>query len=150
MLKTCFKCHKTKELDLFYKHPQMADGHLNKCKKCAKKDSVNRYHNPKFQPVVIGYERRRQQTDHRIAKQREYRRLRRERSPGKAKANNWVANAIRDGRLIPKPCEVCGKTKVEAHHKDYRKPQDVQWYCFKHHREVAHGQKTYDYGNKHL
>jgi len=37
-MKTCFKCKKEKELNLFHKHKGMADGHLNKCKQCVVND----------------------------------------------------------------------------------------------------------------
>ena len=38
-MKKCFKCGIIKELSDYYKHPQMLDGHLNKCKDCTKRDT---------------------------------------------------------------------------------------------------------------
>jgi len=40
--KDCFKCGIRKPLDEFYKHKQMGDGHLNKCKTCTRKDTADR------------------------------------------------------------------------------------------------------------
>lgn len=37
--KVCFKCSLPKSLDEFPKHPQMKDGHLNKCKLCNRADA---------------------------------------------------------------------------------------------------------------
>jgi len=40
-MKKCFKCEIEKPLSDYYKHKQMLDGHLNKCKDCTKQDTKN-------------------------------------------------------------------------------------------------------------
>jgi hypothetical protein len=135
--KQCFKCGNTKQLSEFYKHKGMADGHLNKCIDCAKKDA--RKHRSKNINSIRRYDRKRGKEKHRIYKNiirnREYR----EKNPEKYKAHCCVNNAMRDKRLFKKPCVVCKTTKrLEAHHEDYSKPLDVTWLCSIHHSQLHH------------
>lgn len=57
-------------------------------------------------------------------------------------ARKEVTKAIRDGILIPQPCEVCDYMKTDAHHDDYTKPLDVRWLCRSHH--VLHHSRNID------
>lgn len=126
---------------MFYVHKQMKDGHLSKCKTCTKKDVQDRYNNPEARLRIKEYERLRFKNPERKRKIYLYARKRRIEHRGKTRANNKVSHAIRNGSLIKKPCKKCGDIIVQAHHRDYRKPLDVVWLCFKHHRE-EHGQKV--------
>jgi len=58
-MKKCFKCCVEKDLSEYYKHKQMADGHLNKCKECTKKDVKSDYNEKKISSVFIEKERKR-------------------------------------------------------------------------------------------
>lgn len=64
-----------------------------------------------------------------------YRNRQKERDPEKDDARRRVRLAVRAGKLIRLPCEVCGETKSEGHHDDYSKPLDVRWLCRAHHVE---------------
>jgi hypothetical protein len=138
MNKTCFKCSLTFPIEHFYKHPQMADGHLNKCKGCTKLDTAARYERKNG---CVEYERERLRKPERKAAMKRYQQARRAREPVKYAARNAVSNAIRDGRLVRGACSKCGsEERVQGHHYDYSKPLDVEWLCFKCHREHAHEQ----------
>jgi len=136
-MKRCFKCEETKALSEFYKHSQMADGYLGKCKDCTKKDAEATRQQKMKDPEWVEKERIRQLLKERKRRQAESGRLFgtyvkprmfrthwRERNPEKMKAHNAVNNAIRDGKLQPMPCVVCGE-KAHGHHEDYSKPLDV-------------------------
>ena len=57
--KKCFKCNIDKSLSEFYKHPQMLDGYLNKCKTCTRKDVQERVNKLSIDPEWIELERAR-------------------------------------------------------------------------------------------
>jgi len=140
-VKTCFKCQAVKPITEFYVHPQMGDGRLNKCKECTKRDVAKNYRDNVAH--YAKYEQKRFQDSRRKIKLREYQRNSRNKDPQKASAYTITSNAIRDGKLVRKPCEVCGMEPAEAHHDDYSKPLDVRWLCRVHHLE-HHGKVAYE------
>lgn len=134
-MKTCFKCGCSKGLEEFYRHPMMADGHVNKCKECNKKDVIaNRL------AKLERYREYDRQRGNRLTAN-DVRRYR-EANPKKYQAHQKVGRAIRNGSLIPKPCEVCGSADVHGHHPDYDKPLDVMWLCAADHKawHITHGE----------
>ena len=125
--KECFKCKSIKPLEEFYKHPMMADGHVNKCKECNKKDvSTNRNKNI---DAYRAYDRERGKTPDRIKANTEITRAWRAEDKRRGYAHSSVSNAIKKGTLTRSPCVRCGETKSLAHHEDYDKPLDVVWLC---------------------
>lgn len=125
-MKKCFKCDEVKPLDQFYRHSEMGDGHLGKCKDCAKYDV--RQNREKRRDYYVEYDRERSKSKDRIQAIGR-------RDPVKVAATKKVNQAVKRGNLARKPCEVCGAEKVEAHHPNYAFPLDVIWLCRKHHAD---------------
>lgn len=135
VLKTCKKCLQEKSLDEFYPHPRMHDGHLNKCKDCARADvTENRARNVEY---YRNYDRLRYDegrhfpnspaNDNRDRAKRWY-----TKNPEKKRAHAILARAIKAGKIRkPRICEDCGRfrKRIEGHHEDYSKPLSVRWLC---------------------
>lgn len=125
--KECFKCKTIKPFEDFYKHSKMADGHLNKCKECAKTDvSNNRLKNI---DRIRQYDRDRSKNKKRILASTAYTKSWRAQDSRRQVAHSAVARAIRSGTLVRQPCVLCGSEKTVAHHEDYDRPLQVTWLC---------------------
>lgn len=135
-MKQCIKCGCIFALSEFYRHAQMADGHLNACKACVRvavkanrEANIARYRE---------HDRRRFREPGRRAFQYHSSKVLRRLYPERYRARTAVGNALRDGRLTREPCEVCASPKSEAHHDDYSKPLTVRWLCRVHHEAHHH------------
>ena len=151
--KVCFKCSKRKRLESFYRHPQMKDGSLNKCKSCAREDV--RSNRRDRRDYYIGYDRERythsperraacsaaskrsaeRNPERRAAANEKYRRAHLD----KVRAHSAVGRAVRSGKLRkPKRCSECGRSGLvlHAHHTDYTRPLDVIWLCAEDHNKL--------------
>jgi len=131
--KKCFKCQIIKPLTEFYKHSEMADGHLNKCKECTKNDANK--HRFKNLEKIRAYDRERAKIPERIKATTEITRAWRAEDKKRSIAHNAVSRAIRNGSLFRLPCIRCGEKKSVAHHEDYDKPLEVMWLCQSCHKQ---------------
>lgn len=134
--KKCFKCKDVKPLDDFYKHSEMADGHLGKCKDCAKTDATsNRNANLER---IRAYDRERGKLPHRIANTIANTKRWRKLNPEKYAAHMLLNYAVRTGKVKkPRKCSQCKKKRlIMGHHEDYTKPLEVIWACQECHKEI--------------
>lgn len=142
-MKHCIKCKQAFDLSAFYKHPQMADGHLNKCKKCCCEDSMANRDEHLKDPIWVSKERERSRL-----KAEHYRSIGIDyvspksktvwvaKNPQKTAAQRIARYAMLKGEIQRvDACSECGASgvRLEMHHPDYSLPKFVKWLCTKCH-----------------
>lgn len=109
--KRCFKCGRLLPIEDFYKHSQMGDGHLNKCKDCIKKDVHRRYLNRSADAEYMEKERQRGREKYkRLGYAKKYK-------PSKPSICRSIHATLKRRGLIV--------TGQEVHHWNYNEPYSV-------------------------
>ena len=145
--KSCRSCGQTKSSAEFYAHPKTADGFMADCKECHKQkvQSNRAQHLERYRE----YDRERAMLPHRVEARERYASTKDGLARTRAAQAAWIlrnkdrraahtlfGNAIKSGRIVRQPCEVCGsKNRIHGHHDDYGRQLDVRWLCPKHHTE---------------
>lgn len=125
--KKCFKCGEILPLTEFYKHKEMTDGHLNKCKTCAKRDVL--FHRLLNIEKIREYDKRRASGEKRRKAAGLVSRKWRKKDKRIMQCHNKVSRALKVGIIARKRCERCGDEKSLAHHESYDRPLEVNWLC---------------------
>lgn len=122
-MKECSKCKEFKNESEFYKDRRTKDGLYSSCKQCHnKKQSKSSY---KYANLYKEYKKE---------YQKEY--AKRKEQIDKIKCRQHTHYLVYTGKIKKESCVICNNDKVEAHHKDYNKPNEVTWLCRKHHDEL--------------
>lgn len=129
-MKHCNSCNTKKCESEFGKRKASLDGLAHKCKDCQKAYDKARLRDPKRMAARLEYQKTKGSEKHNAACRKWV-----ANNTVKRAAHMLVGNALRDGRLLKKPCEICREQKSNAHHDDYSKPLDVRWLCDDHHKE---------------
>jgi len=131
----CSTCLRVLPEGSFYKSKRTWNGITNECRNCHIKCSIKT--RDKANSNRLGRESMRRQRAKDPEKYRE-----RERMASKKRlkdirfyARQCLNNAVSGGIISkPKQCSKCGlNKKLTAHHRDYMKPLEVEWFCYECH-----------------
>lgn len=151
-MKKCFVCKKFLPTEAFWTHLQKKDLLHPSCKVCSGIMGSNTYERNSTKPCSRCrrnkrahhsswcYECRNNAAKARRVKNRgRWYASRTQTQKIKLQARKSLSLAVRLGKIVKAPCEVCGKLESHGHHHNgYGKEHwlDVRWFCLEHHHAM--------------
>ncbi len=131
MLKYCKKCGEWKDSSAgeFYKNSSSPDGFQIWCKPCWKRDILDRNTRDPAKRREISRESARRAAVERALGLTPKLKYPAKPYDEKMKARRKLQTAVKRGKIIRQPCQTCGAPNGDAHHEDYSKPLEVEWFC---------------------
>ncbi len=129
--KICTVCSMEKEITLFPLDKGNYDGRKGQCSDCYLSASRLRAR-ASFTRRKTLWNLRMQDPTYK-SKRNAYQRSQYQKHRAKCNARSKLEYAVRTGKIVRQPCEVCSSTNSQAHHDDYSKPFQVRWFCQTHH-----------------
>ena len=133
-MKSCYKCLISKPISDFYKDRAQKSGISKMCKLCDKLKAKSYYLRNRNNVLLRVNDYWKTPEGKEVARLKSHRMI--EKYPEKYKTRLLTRHYIKTGKITKKPCEICGESKVEVHHKDYSDAINVNWYCSYHHRVI--------------
>ncbi len=155
-MKICSRCREEKTKELFNKEKRNKDGFSYECKECLSKRKKESYRPEKYKNHEFKEKNRlkslnfrrenpeksslysKKWADKNKKKRSEYRDRWRKNNLKQVAANRFLQRYVNKGVITRGIiCENCKKVgKMEAHHKDYTKPLEVNWLCRRCHMKI--------------
>lgn len=137
----CAKCKVIKPLSDYHRDRSRLDGRSCWCKTCSITTASARYYRVKDRPEEKLKKRLYSQTPEQRAAIAVVQKRLKEKYPERFRARMMLNNAIKRGKMKRGDCQVCGVPNAHAHHHDYSKPFDVEWFCRACHADVHRAER---------
>jgi hypothetical protein len=140
-MKLCPTCQTEKSEVEFYRCNRSASGLKSQCKVCHTKGNLySRDANKKREANARHMAKARAENPNKFRERDKLQGRKREKDE-RYRARYLLNDAVRAGKILkPSVCSACLlEKKLTAHHRDYSKPFDVDWLCYKcHAKEHRH------------
>jgi len=135
-LKRCSNCGKEKDVSSFYRLYKNKKGLASHCKECLKE----RNRTPQRKKYNNDWQKRNKYWKRPNSRATKAKWARKHSKTLYAQLRNKVKRKWRTYKekynIVPKPCVLCGNTKVQAHHRNYEYPLRIVWACFSCHKKI--------------